>query len=825
MAEREQIIQRVRERLIDGTLTEAEAQQVLSQLRGPAEQQQPAAQPQSEQRPALGSGTFLNNPVLDPIHEGAREMLTGFAQNIPMPQGARDWATERGLLSEGRPENLMDAGLRGAGDATFWTGAGLGLLGARGAMAVPQNIRNLYQGGNVAQAGVAPAVQSQMAQQSMGTGGRAGQTILDTARRAPLLAGGGELAAGGGAGAGGLIGRDIAEASGAEGGQQVAGEAVGGLLGGVAGASIPGAGPRAVRAGVDWSVSNLLPFTDAGAAPRAASQTQRRAQDPEGAAQSLEALIPGVTPARQTGDPGLMAQEQRILDDNPQLRRQVEEDLSGAQRAQETEARQLFGSTRSQGDWELEVMQRTAAPGAEIQPGDPDAMLTQAFESFQPAYNAVRGQQVSGEGLGRSLEEVIRNPETSAGTQVRNRVASEVNGRLETLAARAGEGTDLTSDDLLDLRHALRTDIRDLRGATTESAQERQRLLQNTERRLTEFLENQLPEDLTEQLRAVDSQYRQHKVVENAVFRSGERGLDPERLSEAIRQGAQSEGQFARGGDAELRSLALTGWPMDRLIESPQIARRATSGLSAEQREPLKANAANYIAQRARTADPQTGEGYLSGAQMRRLVTENAESLRAIGMNDSDIGRMNAIADNLITIQRQPPAAVQELYEDSPSLFLELGARLAGALGGQRLAQGRLSAGLVMSQFMSKRARDSLDSMTGSEAERMMVEAATDPQLYRALLTGPTSTRQQQREAAQRLQGWLLGETERAGSGMLEEVEPGFVTQPDGTATPTFTPQGSLTPEERRATPADGAMVPSLRQDVQNRLDRGERLL
>ena len=83
-------------------------------------------------------------------------------------------------------------------------------------------------------------------------------------------------------------------------------------------------------------------------------------------------------------------------------------------------------------------------------------------------------------------------------------------------------------------------------------------------------------------------------------------------------------------------------------------------------------------------------------------------------------------------------------------------AAISGAKSGQRMAGNGLGSSLVLAQFMSNKARGALASITSNEAERLMKDAVTDPELYKALLTRGTAGRSIMKERAAYLESWLL---------------------------------------------------------------------
>lgn len=698
---------------------------------------------------------ILNNPVMDPIHRGSREMLTG----IPMPGAVREAGEERGLLSEGPAENMGQQMLRTAGEATALFGLGGLAMGPLAAKAVPQGLRSLQGMRGVQQA--APSVQASSAitaGNQATTGGRMVQAAKEGAQATPAKTLLGEVTAGAGAGGGQFIGRDYDQA---QGDQDDTGEMVGGLLGSLTG-TLPGMALGPIRRGVDWSVENLAPFTEQGARPRAAGQTQSRAANPEQAAERIDPNWEGVTPARQTGDAGLMAQEQRVLRENPNLQAEVQEGLARAERTESDSLRSLFGGTRTQNEWEYDVIRRTAAPGAEIESSEyPEDMLNSAFDSFGEAYGAVRGQPVQAENMGASLEQTLNDNSLNVGTNARDRVKGWLNSRLETLQSRSGESNEISSDDLLALRHSVRQDQRRFARGDSAEAEDQAMLLDRVDRQLTDIMEENLPEGLADDLRATDQQYRQYKVVEDAVYRSGDQGLSPARLSDSIRSASRSSGQYARGADGELRSLALAGRPVRELLRDPAIARRAVRNLPEGSEADLRANVAADWMERAKTTNPETGEERFDANRLRSAIRDSAEAARELGMTNDDLIRANDIADRLATIQRSPPSPTASLYEDEPAVALQAMARLIGAQSGQRLARG-IGSSLVMSQFLSAQARDALANFTSGGAEQLLTDATTDPDLYRALLVGPTASNQQKQSAASALEDWISRRATRA---------------------------------------------------------------
>ena len=138
-----------------------------------------------------------------------------------------------------------------------------------------------------------------------------------------------------------------------------------------------------------------------------------------------------------------------------------------------------------------------------------------------------------------------------------------------------------------------------------------------------------------------------------------------------------------------------------------------------------------------------------------RDLADNAKVMKALGMSKGDADRLKSIAESIRMMEKKSPQAVDRLFEDGPASILQLAAALTGAKSGQRMSGGGLGSSLVLAQFMSNKARQSLATLTSDEAERLMRDAVTDPKLYRALLTKNLGVREMKKKAAY-LESWLL---------------------------------------------------------------------
>lgn len=519
-----------------------------------------------------------------------------------------------------------------------------------------------------------------------------------------------------------------------------------------------------------------------GAGRRAAVELKRRADDPVEAAELARNAPEGVTPARATGDPELMALESRVLADDRQLADQVQSSLEGAeaQAVRDLETGLPEGVTRQQ--WQQQVIQRAAPDGVTIEAGDPDVMLRAARDGFSEAYSVARGHRLrnveftpgqKGTRIPQAIEEAVYDAEILTDNKIRDRVFTWVKGRYESVLGRdsttkvSGSTDDplvnLNSDDLLELRSVIRDKqrMRQKAGQTNPDAAAEAEILDNVDSRITSVLESQLPPEVTAQLRATDARYVDFKTVENAVLRSGEKGLTPEFLRTAIRS-RNSQGRVARGETGDLGELAERGKDITSLLgkagrTDDQIS-RAFRTMDEPQARAARADITRELMRKASPADTATGQPRLSGKGLQNQIETNASALRAAGFTNSDIGRMQQVARRLVTIQRPNVTASTQLIDDTLGALTRLVSGAAAAKATQRATQALGTGGtgsLMFGGAVRRTIQDTVRNMSVDGAERLLTDAVTDPELFAALLTRPTAPAIKQVQSARIINAWL----------------------------------------------------------------------
>lgn len=153
---------------------------------------------------------------------------------------------------------------------------------------------------------------------------------------------------------------------------------------------------------------------------------------------------------------------------------------------------------------------------------------------------------------------------------------------------------------LQDMRSDVRAALRQALSGSSPNYKEAG-LLANAEDYLTSVIESGLPAEAQAALKAADTQYAKHKILEEALYRVGDQpsGLTPAALEAAIKK-ATAKGGFARGTDGgELRALeqparkvfqppVRTGWAL--LSGTPGVQNFVTgpAAYAANRFEPLR---------------------------------------------------------------------------------------------------------------------------------------------------------------------------------------------------------------------------------------------
>lgn len=696
--------------------------------------------------------------------------------------------------------------------------------------------------------------------------GSRGAGFIDDAARLATSRPGATFAAEAGSIAGATAGGEVAEKVAPDSDiAEVVGELVGGFSPTVAvltpSALLARAGTRAVK-------TTLLPFTKAGGTIRASRRLQSAAADPEQAAARVGGVdtLPGLSPARSTGDKRLLAIERAVANDDPALDARLTAELSAANRATRDAAgmggdparvRSLLENRR---DYLIGLIGRRAEiAGRQAKEAvarlDPDATpreisrvarekveraLTDAQATESRLWGALdKGAPAS---LARSREvlakELAQRSRFEDPTDIAPWIKVAMKGKagvtfgdvhairkrlgvaigrerakpapnrnklrilgnlydslLEDMAGAKGQGEAL--DTALAFSRELNQRFRhgavgrllgyERRGGHAVSPQDTLRKVVSGEASGTQV--RQLLEaspgagdEVKRYMRAAflaqtmeDGKFntRAARVFLNKHDEVLERfpGLRSEltdaremnRLAERLSKRGVAVERLAYNAKKSRAALYLDGpigeeWNRVLRAENPAaVARALHRRVRGDKRavQGLKSSFVEELIERSQTrAFDEAGEPIVSGSRLKNLVGSYRGVLSALNMSEGESARLARVVNTFTRIEARP-AGKQVVMDDNPAAFLDLLARWMGAQTGQRIASHGTGSSLVMAQAFSQRMRGALQHLTRDKASELIAASVEDPELFRALLVGPTSSAKRQTQAVQRINAWL----------------------------------------------------------------------
>lgn len=186
-------------------------------------------------------------------------------------------------------------------------------------------------------------------------------------------------------------------------------------------------------------------------------------------------------------------------------------------------------------------------------------------------------------------------------------------------------------------------------------------------------------------------------------------------------------------------------------------ARRLVARMNGDEAalEGLKQNFVEALYQNSlKTVD---GEGVLNGKLFRNLIRNNGEAARALGFTREEISRLKTTADSLARAQTQSSGKFSAEGVQGPGMVMDFFTSLLGAKLGQQAAMGGMGSSIKMAAEGSKLMKATLGKFTKKTAMRLIIDAQTDPVLYRALLTRNTAPPAQIERATNVIEAWLAG--------------------------------------------------------------------
>lgn len=616
---------------------------------------------------------------------------------------------------------------------------------------------------------------------------RSMESVLQSIRRNPKTWFGAEVVSAGGAGAGEFLGGQTGIP-----GAETAGLLGGGLLGGVPSATVDLGQRAASRIGTDF-----FPFTDIGAKNLVAPQIQRPAgAQYEAYARAIDQAPYGATPADATRNPTLRSLEELAIresertgivprslqqpsGDRPEnLRNLVETRRQEGREILTDELRGMYGEPRDQSQRMLSIIRQGTAPGAEgaVQPGPSYKMLDQAYQSFKPAYDGIRQFPATGTAaslknpdtdipIPKAFEEIVKNPSVIASREAR----SAVGGFLKNEWSRVSKKQQLTAGDIIEVRRGVRDEMRALSQQTDTASADRRRLLSDAEDVLTRSLESSLGADELQQLRAIDAQYRRHKIIETAVWMGVDDPLSAENLSIAVRQ-ANIPARYARGADMEMRNLAKSWTQITSRIDDPVAMQALVQEMSPEARLPIKAEIINTMISRAGGSELMPdGSVIPSGTALKREINALDGTLRAVSTNEDGTlnqtmyaeakHRLNKIADGLEILQQGRAQSATEMFEHGPAWVFEILPALAGAKLAQNISAAadlQMAGAFVLAQRIARRFVNEGSRFAMAHPKQLMVDMVLDKNLYQSMLMREGGSPADIERAMQAINAWGL---------------------------------------------------------------------
>lgn len=163
-----------------------------------------------------------------------------------------------------------------------------------------------------------------------------------------------------------------------------------------------------------------------------------------------------------------------------------------------------------------------------------------------------------------------------------------------------------------------------------------------------------------------------------------------------------------------------------------QLAATARKDTSGKALDGLKGSFADYIIRNSTDANGLNGDAML-GFLAR---PENTATLRTV-LPNGDIGRMRMIGTELKKLRAGRKAApdIGGLSPRSPNRLIEYAARIIAANQGAKAGNG--GASIQTANMASTQMKKMLGNLQNDKAEQMLIDAVSDPELFRLLLVDP----------------------------------------------------------------------------------------
>lgn len=195
-----------------------------------------------------------------------------------------------------------------------------------------------------------------------------------------------------------------------------------------------------------------------------------------------------------------------------------------------------------------------------------------------------------------------------------------------------------------------------------------------------------------------------------------------------------------------------------RVLNADDPAKAAQDLMRQARRDPdavqgIKQGFVEELLRRSQTGDAdEAGEFIISGKRFRKMLTEHAKVAGLL--TEPERSRLRRVAATFARIEAKPGTPVP-ILNDKISNGLDFVASYMGAQSGGRLAKN-MGSSLVLAQKGASFYRRWASKLTTDKARSLITGAVDDPELYRALLVGPTAHPKAQEQAIQRINAWLV---------------------------------------------------------------------
>ena len=204
----------------------------------------------------------------------------------------------------------------------------------------------------------------------------------------------------------------------------------------------------------------------------------------------------------------------------------------------------------------------------------------------------------------------------------------------------------------------------------------------------------------------------------------------------------------------------------DPVQSTTALRRSAAKDSTGKASEGLRIAFINDLLKRGKSTSS-TGEFQFNGSDMiAALKDPTHRSVFEKIFTPPEMGRLGKITQEFNSLERMREASpLSDIINESPSTFVRIVANFVAAQAGQ------LSASPLQTSGMMVRASNwFLKNLTNTQAEKLLIQSVTDPELF-AILMRHTGSQTKNNETFRRLNSWLAGPAGRSLLGPREEKD------------------------------------------------------